>query len=498
MIRKLGPPALLGVAAAIGVAGAWVFAGGAAPPAVAVSRTVHGRSVVVEERGSGSHIVILSRRHDVAALAEALAHRHRVITAPPAVAHTPTSQPGTAWLEGLEVPAAAIIVMEVPVAGVVLDDVARVTSRDLRFAVLDVGPSSLAPADADRLLDAALPHVWALSNRRGALWERFRAVGGSGAVQVSLLDDCEQGYTKACSMELAEFVDVLSAARPLSPTAAIIEDPMRSGGAGPAMVVVPNGQFHPGRTDDASDWRPAPSVRLSHRLAVARTETTVAAFRRFAAATGYKTASGCWYHTAQQEWLFDERATWARPVFPQTDDHPVTCVTYEDAQAYIRWIRAETGQAYRLPGEAEFEFFNRSGYRGPYGFDVTGAAPLCAWTNGADRTSSLPYASSCSDGFAATSPVGAFGRNAFGLSDTTGNVWELTAECWRNEYLRSGLALLGMGPRATPADRAACPSRHVVRGGSFISSPRNLRVVSRDIEGYRSSRVGFRLVRELR
>jgi formylglycine-generating enzyme required for sulfatase activity len=498
MTRKARYLALVCIAAALGAGGAWVYAERAAPPAVAVARTIHGRSVVVDERGHGPDIVILSRRNDASVLAAALARRHRVIVAPPAVARVPPSQSRNSWLDELELTASVTLVVDVSAAGAILDALAGLTGRDIRLAALDLGRSSLDLSVVDRLLDAA-PHVWVLSNRRGVVWERFRTIERSGNVHVSLLDACEQGHTPECSAELAGFVEALDDARPLTPTAAIVQDAMRSGGAGPATVVVPNGQFRPGSTDGASDWRrPAPSVRLRHRLAVARTETTVADFRRFVSATGYRTQNGCWSHTLQQEWLFDDTATWSRPVFPQTDDHPVTCVTYEDAQAYIGWIRAETGRPYRLPGDAEFEFFNRSGHRGLYGFDVTEEAPLCAWANGADRTSRLPYANPCTDGFAETSPVGAFGRNDFGLSDTTGNVWELTAECWRNGYLRIGLAFLGWGPRAIPGARASCPSRHIVRGGSFISSPRNLRADYRDIEGYRSSRVGFRLVRDLR
>ena len=269
----------------------------------------------------------------------------------------------------------------------------------------------------------------------------------------------------------------------------------------PQMVIVPGGEFRAHRDGDGSGYAMRVlerRVRVPQRLAVARTETTVAEFRRFVDATGYKTAPGCLYHTAAHEWVVNDRASWDLPVFEQTETHPVTCVTFGDAQAYASWVSRVTGHTYRLPTEDEFEFFNRGGRAGNYAVDASAPEQLCTATNGADRSSGFSYANPCSDGHAFTAPVGGFPANGFGLHDTTGNVWELTLDCWQSDYVRSLWSLLSRGPRdASEPHGGTCDGRHVVRGGSYLSSPRNLRAAQRDIEANRNSRTGFRLVRPL-
>jgi cytochrome c peroxidase len=269
----------------------------------------------------------------------------------------------------------------------------------------------------------------------------------------------------------------------------------------PQMVIVPGGEFRAHR-DGAGSSRAMRllerRVRVPQRLAVARTETTVAEFRRFVDATGYHTSPGCMYHTAAQEWVVNDRATWDSPVFEQTETHPVTCVTFGDAQAYANWVSRVTGHTYRLPTEDEFEYFNRGGRDGDYGVNAATPEQLCAATNGADRSTGFDYATPCSDGHAFTAPVGRFPANGFGLYDTTGNVWELTLDCWQSDYARSLWSLLSRGPRnASEPHGGTCDGRHVARGGSYLSSPRNLRAAQREIEANRDSRTGFRLVRPL-
>ena len=176
----------------------------------------------------------------------------------------------------------------------------------------------------------------------------------------------------------------------------------------------------------------------------------------------------------------------------------MTCVTFDDARAYAAWLTAATGHTWRLPTEPEAEFFVRSGHSGRFGVDAATVTDLCSKANGADRASGLAYANACDDGFAATAPVASFPANAFGLFDATGNVWELTSDCMRRDIGRVLRDNLGLAPSdASTGGDSECPGRHVVRGGAFLSSPRNLEAVHRDIEAYRSNRAGFRLVREL-
>jgi formylglycine-generating enzyme required for sulfatase activity len=300
--------------------------------------------------------------------------------------------------------------------------------------------------------------------------------------------------------ELAPLVAPLNGSPPSPGTGSLLRDAMRSGLPAPELVVVPNGQFRAGTSSTRADFLDAIvgfSARLAGGLAVARTETAVAEFRRFVEDTGYQPGQGCWYHSVEQEWKLDQKGSWSEPVFAQGDDHPVTCVTFEDAQAYAAWMSRETGRAYRLPTEAEFEFFNRGGRAGDSVIGAAASTGLCAAANGADRTTGLSYAIPCVDGFAATAPVGRFEPNDFGLYDTTGNLWELTLDCWQSAYVRALWNLVPRRRSGSDQDAGACPARHVVRGGAFLSSALNLRFDHRELEGYRSSRVGFRVVREL-
>jgi cytochrome c peroxidase len=292
------------------------------------------------------------------------------------------------------------------------------------------------------------------------------------------------------------FVSSRSPDRSASIAGTVIEDAMRSGGSAPPMVIIPPGRLRAGRgRDDLVDQLTSFTVDVPRPISVAQTETTVASFRRFVEATGFKVEGGCWYHSVEQVWTLIESASWFSPGFAQTDRNPVTCVGYEEASAYAAWLTAETGQRYRLPTEIEFEFFNRATSDGPYSFALNDVSALCGKANGADRSAQFAYAYPCNDGYEFTAPVASFPPNAFGLYDTTGNVWEVTSDCWRSDYARAFFHFVGYDPSRR---RDSCHAGHVVRGGSFISSPANLRISKRDIEGYRSTRNGFRVVRDLR
>jgi len=65
--------------------------------------------------------------------------------------------------------------------------------------------------------------------------------------------------------------------------------------------------------------------------------------------------------TNDVEKLMDPHASWLNPGFDQTDEHPVTCVSWQDAKDYVTWLARKTGRAYRLPSEAEWEYAARAG-----------------------------------------------------------------------------------------------------------------------------------------
>ena len=90
-----------------------------------------------------------------------------------------------------------------------------------------------------------------------------------------------------------------------------------------------------------------------------RTEVTVGQYRDFVAATGHATEAGCFGWTG--DGFGEVGGSWQDPGFAQTDDHPVVCVTWSDALAYVDWLSVRTGRDYRLPSEAELEHAMRTG-----------------------------------------------------------------------------------------------------------------------------------------
>ena len=179
-------------------------------------------------------------------------------------------------------------------------------------------------------------------------------------------------------------------------------------------------------------------------LAMGRYEVTVGEYRAFASSTGGGARGGCVTLAAAGD-------SWRDPGFPQTPRHPVTCVSWDDAQEYVSWLSRRTGATYRLPTEAEWEHA------------ASGSQPGCDRLGRGTRP----------DG---TCPVGQHGTNAAGLSDMVGNVAEWTSDCWEGDC-----------------------GRRVLRGGSWFYSAGNLRPGARDglASGFWSSGRGFRVSRTL-
>jgi formylglycine-generating enzyme required for sulfatase activity len=251
------------------------------------------------------------------------------------------------------------------------------------------------------------------------------------------------------------------------------------------MVVIPAGQFVMGaapgeeeRENLADEFRhrsrPQRSVKVMS-FSAGRFEVTRGQYRAFANATGRGT-SGCfiWNGTVFEA---DQARDWRNPGFAQDDAHPVTCVSWEDAVAYAKWLSEQTGRKYRLLTEAEWEYAARAGSTTTrYWGDDAGLS--CDYANGADLSAEakVPGASgwdtvNCDDRHAYTAPVGNYRANAFGLHDMLGNVEEWTQDCWKGDY--SGAPLNGVARTA-----GDCALR-VVRGGSWLDAPVGLRAAYR-------------------
>jgi formylglycine-generating enzyme required for sulfatase activity len=235
---------------------------------------------------------------------------------------------------------------------------------------------------------------------------------------------------------------------------------------------------------------PRHQVRLA-AFAMAKRNVTRSEYARFVQETGH-VGKGC----VEPDWKDNPSADWRSPGFPQTDNDPVVCVSYEDADAYIQWWSKKQGHQYRLPTEAEWEHAARAGTTTSYWWGADESEP-CRFVNAADRTFAdskrFPNDAanqSCADGYTFTSPVESFRPNGWGLYDMSGNAWQLTADCWNANYD-------GAPTDGSPWKSGDC-SKHVVRGGSWNSFPANLRVANRNRTlAPRECRVTFRLTRTL-
>jgi formylglycine-generating enzyme required for sulfatase activity len=147
-----------------------------------------------------------------------------------------------------------------------------------------------------------------------------------------------------------------------------------------------------------------------------------------------------------------------------------------------------------LPSASEWEYAARAGGDSLRPWDAKGTQ-ACTSANVADQSAERRYPGwnvfPCDDGYVNTAPVGSFKPNAFGLSDMLGNVFVWTQDCWQPDYGQA------------PSDGSALATRvchdHELRGGSWFSAPSTVKASYRNhfAAGYRTSSVGFRVVRDV-
>lgn len=287
----------------------------------------------------------------------------------------------------------------------------------------------------------------------------------------------------------------------------VFGEKLRAGGSAPEMVVIPYGKFLMGSSEsDAQHEKselPAHEIVFKRGFAISRNEITVADFKRFVDASGYRS----WATRSGHSVVYDEKGG----VFSEHEgvdwrrDHvgriassalPVVHVSFKDAQAYARWLSERTGQRYRLQSEAEFEYVLRAGTatRYPWGDSpprrIVGNLPGDGDLSRSGRRwgNAIPR---YRDAFWGPAPVRNFPAERFGTFDMIGNVSEWTLDCWHESYQRApmdGTAWVNPG----------CTQR-VVRGASWGSSLDKARSASRQpMDSYSTNaRLGFRVVREL-
>ena len=243
----------------------------------------------------------------------------------------------------------------------------------------------------------------------------------------------------------------------------------------PKMVYIPAGSFRMGDIQGYGHSYEKPVHRVSvGAFMLGQTEVTFAEWNACAA------ADVCSYITDYESMTRDSR-------------RPVNVVSWEDiTQQYIPWLNKKTGEQYRLPTEAEWEYAARAGSETKYFFGNS-TNDLCRYANGAgSETNYSARNEACRDDYKnKNAPVASFGANAFGLYDMHGNVWELGQDCWNDSY------------EGAPDDGSAwlsgdC-SKRVLRGGSRASSPYILRSAYRHekLSNKRYGDTGFRIAKTL-
>ena len=278
----------------------------------------------------------------------------------------------------------------------------------------------------------------------------------------------------------------------------------------PEMVNVPAGVAVLGATNAdrlrKPDELPERTFTIREAFAVSRYEITRDQYEAFTRATCRQAAGDCLSDRRQRgNWVYDRDTTFRDPGFSQSGDHPVACVNWEDAMAYVGWLNMRTGGGYRLLTEVEGEYVARGGAANavyPWGAD---AANGCPFANGFDQTAVATYKGmdtsgykvfdplACTDGWLNTMPVGSLAPNAFGIHDMIGNVSEWIEDC----HAPSHEAVSPIGD--PPVVEGVCEKR-IAKGGSWGTLGSNLRTAERFpyASTHRDDSIGIRVARDAR
>lgn len=264
----------------------------------------------------------------------------------------------------------------------------------------------------------------------------------------------------------------------------------------PRMTVIGAGTFQQGnaggREAGLVNEHPVRTVTFTAPFAISTTEVTVAEFREFALEQGFG-AGDCMSY-GENGWRAGRGHSWTDPGFTQTPQHPVTCVSWEDASEYAAWLSQRTGFVYRLPSASEWEVSSAAG-SSPANWWADEGKSACSAANVADQSAAEAYpawiTATCSDASVNTSPAGSYDANPFGIHDSLGNVFEWVLDCWNPNYV------------SAPVDGSAwlrgdCTQREL-RGGSWFTQPEFVSHTFRNRlpADTRTSSIGFRVVREL-
>lgn len=277
----------------------------------------------------------------------------------------------------------------------------------------------------------------------------------------------------------------------------------------PEMKMLPTGTFTMGASADQVStlpWQrgisgarilwesPEKTVTFTQPFALGRFEVTRDQYGEFVRATNHQTTPHCVVWAGDWD-TSDNGKTWADAGIPQSGDHPVVCVSKNDAEAYVVWLTKITGRPYTLPTEAQWEYASRAGSTTPYPWGEDGTE-ACTYGNIADATLAAAHparaSQSCDDTYLYTAPAGLHQPNAWGLYDMIGNAWEWVADCWTPNH------------DAVPDDGSAVSTgfcdESPLRGGAYGTGPLFTRSSTRggpDKHDVRQSWIGFRVAADV-
>ncbi|MBP0595192.1 SUMF1/EgtB/PvdO family nonheme iron enzyme [Paraburkholderia sp. LEh10] len=228
----------------------------------------------------------------------------------------------------------------------------------------------------------------------------------------------------------------------------------------PVMISLPAGTFTMGSSSDDPSEKPPHQVTISAPFAIGKYEVTVEQWNACADVNGCPKLS---------------------PENNSVKNAPARDLSWDDAQAYVKWLSKITGKPYRLPTEAEWEYADRAGTTTKY------------WW-GDQMRKGMANCKDCGDPYhkEGPEPVGSFAANPNGLHDMNGSVWEWVADCWHNSYQ-------GAPNDGRAWDAPGCNVR-VIRGGSWREGNDYMLTSTRFkySSSVRQSQDGFRVVKELK
>lgn len=226
----------------------------------------------------------------------------------------------------------------------------------------------------------------------------------------------------------------------------------------PLMVSLKKGAFSMGSNSSDPSEKPAHAVTINAAYAIGKYEVTVEEWNACA------TAGDCPRIATDA----------ARPKAPVRD------VSWDDVQAYAKWLTKTTGKPYRLPTEAEWEYAARAGTSTRYWW-----GNQMRQGNGNCKDCGQPWQQDM------PAPVGSFAANPYGLHDMNGSVWEWVSDCWHSSYK-------GAPSTGKSWDEPNCRVR-VIRGGSWREGADYMPTTTRFKydSTVRQSQNGFRVAREM-